>query len=320
MIIHQTENPGGWMPPEERTNEQQSMSDEFRTAIGSFKEVGEAVELPERALFHEMEIKHTGALLKRPWQVTGSCVGVGGMRSYSNAALGDAVYRGDHEIVNLQFPFSTYGVGRKLAGMRGKGSGSFGGAQSKAVQQYGINAIDHPKVPQPRIRGQWAQWTKSQELAWSHSSYWSVDYDEMYQDAIKQSITDVVRVDDTEELKQLLAQGYGVTLASSFGTRPRVRDGVLLGPWNGSWAHQMSCGGMWNHPRLGWIFVIDNQWGHAHGSCPELSKLGVEGSFWITEDTFASIIKRGEVFGHSATKGFPKKPIPWNEFAWKIEF
>lgn len=307
----------GWIPVESRTPEQLALTYEFNEFTQTFGDVGSSVDTPDRVIFEELEQKHLGEVLPRVWQVTGSCVGAGAAVAYSKAALGDAVFRGDAEEVSVPFPYATYGVGRQIAGMRGRGEGSFGAAQAKAVspEHFGMLHGNDERVPQPQIvAGNWLRWTKSQELMWSHPTAWPVSLSNLKPTAMAFGMHTVTRVTDTDQWVQLLAQGYGVTLASMFGTRPSVEGDVLIGRWNGSWSHQMSSSGYWKHSRHGRLFKIDNQWGpNAHGDCPTLKPLGCTGSFWMTEKDAERVVRTGEVFGHSATGGFPSHEGLWGD-------
>jgi hypothetical protein len=302
----------GWIPYAARTPEQQRLTDEWHESLPKFDDVCQVVDTPERVILHELEIRHTGALLPRIRQLTGSCVGCGGARSYTHAQIGDALLRGDAEEVKIPFPFATYGVGREIMGARGRGEGSFGGAQAQAIEKFGMLPWDSELATQPVIREGWATWTRDVELSWSHPSAWPKPRATVEAEAIKFSIQTVVKINDPDQAVTLLAQGYGITQASMFGTEPRVDDDVLVGRWNKEWAHQMSVGGYWKHPKHGLIFIIDNQWGDVHGQCPTLGKLGVNGSFWMLSSDFAKICKNDEVYGHSNTKGFPLRKFDWN--------
>jgi hypothetical protein len=227
---------------------------------------------------------------------------------------GDVVHRNDQEEVKIPFPFATYGKGRQLGGMRGKGDGSFGSAQSKAVNQWGMLPFDHPKVPQPENQNGWLIWNKSIEYQWSWPASWPLPESQLSGEAGKYRMQTISICQSSNDVMQLLAQGYGVTMASTFGTNPKVIEGYLIGSWNGSWAHQMSIGGYTKHPSQGYIFLIDNQWGaNAHPECPFLKSQGISGSFWITESTLRNVLSsRGaEVLGHSNTMGFPSRSLDW---------
>ncbi len=63
------------------------------------------------------------------------------------AQCGDVAVRGDREEIKQVHPLPTYGYGRKVGGMRGKGEGSFGAAQAKAVAEFGMLPFDDPRLP-----------------------------------------------------------------------------------------------------------------------------------------------------------------------------
>jgi len=295
---------GGWIPQERRTKEQMELTEAFAASVGVFSSVPKS--LPERVIFEETELKFWPELLPRVWQTTGSCVGAGAAAAYVHAAAMDYIYRDDQEAVKLSFPYYAYGIGRQIAGMNGRGEGSFGAAQAKAVEQYGMLPYDFVRMPQPQIRsGHWWKWTSSEEFAWSHPRVFPIPLTELRSASEPYRMHKVTRIQSPEQWKEALASGYSVTLASMFGTRNRVEHDVLLGRWNDSWAHQMSSSGYWEHPRLGLIFKIDNQWGPSfHGWCPTLKEFGVNGSFWMLAEDARKVCSRGEVFAHSHTGGF----------------
>lgn len=309
--------PRGWIPRQERTSHQMLMTREHDAATPTFGQVNAGLkDLPKRCLLYENEKKATGALLPRIRQYDGSCVGAAGGRSYAQTMCGDIVHRKTKEEVPLLFPWTTWGIGRQLANMRGRGAGSFGAAQAKAVstQGFGMNRADNPKLPQPKISKGWAGWSFDVERSYSWPPSWPVSKAELEQEANSHQMEYFARIKSLDELKQAFAQGYGVTCASMFGTRPRIENGRLVGRWNDSWAHQMSWSG-YDLDDAGRLFVPDdNQWGaEAHPSCPILSALGVFGSFWIPEDDVVKCIDRGEVFAHGNSEDWPVRELNWSE-------
>ena len=310
-----------WIPPEHRDIAQMRLTNEYHEEIGQWTDLAFAVDEPERVLDYEAELAVHGKLMPRPYQFSGSCVGVSWWRAYCNAIIGDILYRGDVEDVKLPFAFATYGVGRQLGGMRGKGEGSYGSAQARAGQEFGTLAIDHPGLPTPTITSKgWVKYSKSIELQWSFPTGWPIPREQLQPEAIKHKIGTATRLRSSADVVQAKAQGYGVTAASSFGTRgAKVTEGVLLAKWDGSWAHQMSIAGYWKHPKLGLIFPWDNQWDDTMGTCPELSKLNVNGSFWTRADVVDRVCQSGEVYAHTATGGFELKTIDWKNLGITYE-
>ena len=306
---------GGWIPFEERTFEQQVQSEAFCDATPAFGEVNRGVDIPKSALLFELELKANGGrLCNRIWQQEGSCVGAAGARAYTQSMCGDAVYRKTGEAIKDLFPWATWGIGRRYAGMNRRGAGSYGAAQAKAVAEWGMLAADNPKVPQPTNRDGWLVWSGKIELDYSYPRDWPVSESELAPDASDHQMGYVAQVRAWDDLLQALAQGYGVTVASMFGSRTAVREGFLIGEWNDSWAHQMSIAGYHEHPSLGQLILIDNQWGrNAHPECPFLSPKGIRGSFWIRKETMVRIMsgRDAEVFVHGNSEDWPGRALDW---------
>ena len=308
---------GGWIPPSRRTREQQRFAEEFAEEVGTFSQrmLG-SVKEPAMVFGPQLELELLGALLPRLWQVTGSCVGVGSGHACRMAACGDIFFREDYESLIINYPFAPYGVGRSYQ-WNNTGEGSFGSLQARAVKEFGTLPWDDDRVPKPTIRNGWAKWTKSQELSWSHPKAWPVPKSELEPDAQKYSIGTVAQVKTTGEAKQVLAQGYGLTIASMFGTRrSEVRGDVAIAERSASWAHQMAIDSYWVHPAYNLLFWVQNSWGPSpsiHTPCPTMGELGINGGFWITERTFADILddRDAECFAHSNTNGFPKQEFEW---------
>jgi len=314
----------GWLPYEDRNLLQRKITDRFHEQVGRYSLIGSTIEKPpERFIWAEQEQKIFGKLLPRCIQKSGCCVGAGSWVALLKSFFGDMVYRQDNDLMKPHFPWAPYGKGREIAGMRGPGEGSFGAAQAKAVDDdvLGLLPYDDSRFPQPKIRDDfWWHWDRSAEIKWSHPSSWPVAEREIAAEGKPFGCKDIVRVENAEQTVQLTAQGYGITVASMYGTRPRIKEGVLLGEWNDQWAHQMSLGGYWFHPKLGLIFIDDNQWskGAYNGlNCPTLAEFGSNGSTWCLEKDWNRRCKRGEVYAH-ASGGFPKREILWDD--WGIVF
>ena len=260
----------------------------------------------------DIEVEHDHTFIADGFSVH-NCVGVSGMRSGCHAQLGDVYLRGDNEEIKILFPFATYGRGRQIAGKRGPGSGSYGAAQAKAEEQFGVLPIDWEKAPKPTITDTgWIKYSKAIELSWSHPNSWPIPFAEVEAEANKNQIRTITRLRTPEEVCQSLAQCYGVTMAGDFGTNPRVEGDVLLGRRSTVWAHQQSVSGYWFHPTHGLIFLIDNQWLDVHGHDPGLYPLGVTGSYWILEKDMATELRTGEVYSRSNTEGFPLRRFDWS--------
>jgi hypothetical protein len=313
----------GWIPPEQRDEEQTRLTNEFHEQIRTFAAVAETTSVDEPdfvsipKLYHDKHQKPIPVI----WQTTGSCVGAGGGNCYIAAMFADVHFRGDSEEVKMPFFLYTYGIGRMLGGMRRRGSGSFGGAQARAAREYGILPVDFDGVPQPESRGRWLKYGQSTELEWSYSPRFPKDVDDLKAKSEPFAIENITKIESASEARQALAQGRPLTFASSFGASPRVVGDVSIGGWSRTWYHQMHGGSYLNHSdekirkRYGTLFGCQNQWGpRAHPRCPTASKWGQDGMFWIPERDFDRICQKGEVYAHSHTGGFPAREFKWTVF------
>lgn len=306
---------GGWIPFDARNFAQQALTVAHQSAVHVF--AAGASTLPETALLYDLELAATGALLNRIWQQAGSCVGASGARAYMQSACGDAV-RGSAESIYDICPWPTWGIGRRYAGMTRRGGGSFGAAQARACAQWGLLRADDSRLPQPKIKDGWLVWSEKIELDFSAVQYWPVGESVLAPDAGNAQVTYTAAINTTDELAAAIANGYGCTVASSFGTRATVRGGYLVGEWNDTWYHQMSIAGYHTHagnaglPKCR-LWAVDNQWGAAYHTCPALQQRGVSGSFWVTEQTMRKILahKHTEVYAHGNTEDFPARKIDW---------
>lgn len=316
-------NQCGWIPPQERTREQQRSVEEWHEQIGWFEDRATFIpnaELPRKVSYYHAEmLVNNGRLLNRPYQYTGSCVGVSGARAQSHAMMGDKLVRGNQERVFLPFPFATYGIGRELSGARSTGSGSYGKVQAEAANRFGMVDVDFEKVPQPTIKKGWAFYSRDIELSWSHPRAWPVPRSEMEAHANEHQTLFYARIRTLEGLIQAMAQMFGLTIAGNFGSRPRIEKGYLIADWNDSWAHQMSESAYDMDTPLGLLFTEDNQWNrNPYGAnCPTLGKIldkdgnNVEGSHHIRESVMERRIANSEVYAISDTEDFKPRKIDW---------
>lgn len=126
-------------------------------------------------------------------------------------------------------------------------------------------------------------------------------------------IETVSLVKTPEEARDLVYNGYGLTIASSFGFASK-RDKNGISRRSGSWNHQMSIVGMddtkQRHSEC--LFLIQNSWGSHWISGPKFPEDQPEGSFWTTASILHGMIKDGECWVFSGAKGFPSKNLDWS--------
>lgn len=306
-----TPYPTGWIPFHERTDEQNTAHAKAVGAMPPFAVYGTAADV-KRVCLWEASKRMGKGFLKYNWQVTGSCVGAGGGNCLKTLAAVEIAFGAEpEEFAEVWWPL-TYGISRKLAGMSGRGEGSLGSSYAQAARDFGFVRAGIDGAPDLPEKDGWLQVSRQVELEWSageaHESKWK-------DKARVHLVGTVAQVRTADEAAAAIRDAKApLTLASMFGLggmvpSPRGTPPVRLGEWTGSWAHQMFCDEWWEHPELGELFRIGNNWGPgAHGSAT-----GDEppGGFYVTKSTFDRICRQGEVFAFSRFAGFPARDWPW---------
>jgi hypothetical protein len=126
--------------------------------------------------------------------------------------------------------------------------------------------------------------------------------------AQKHQIQTVSNIQSVEEARDALANGYGLSVCSSYGFSNKRNDKGISNV-SGSWAHCMAwiaCDDTGSEP----LFLVQNSWGKWNGGGhPDWGKIP-DGSFLITADVAAGMIRGGGAFAFSAFDGFPPQKLP----------
>jgi intein/homing endonuclease len=121
-------------------------------------------------------------------------------------------------------------------------------------------------------------------------------------------IKTVSNIRTIEEARDALANGYGVNVCSGYGFS-RTRDNKGIARPSGGWSHSMAwtaCDDTGSEP----LFLVQNSWGKWNdGGHPDWGKIP-DGSFLITADVAAGMLKGGGSFTFSAFDGFPLQKLP----------
>ncbi len=125
----------------------------------------------------------------------------------------------------------------------------------------------------------------------------------------KNLVKTVSQINTIEELRDALANGYGVAVCSGQGFSS-TRDANGYARASGSWSHCMCIGGCddtGSEPG----FLVINSWGETWISGP-MPKWGPipKGSFMAHADVIARMIRGGGTFAFSAFDGFPPQKLP----------
>lgn len=243
--------------------------------------------------------------------ISSNCVGAGGGNVLATLSFGDALLRGDPERCIVPFWLLPYGRSRYYMGDRGEGEGSTGSTFARAAREDGTLDAKAAGLP-PFTNTDGLVWGSRVELKWSDGD--NPDTMRLLPESRQHLVKTTAQCKSADDVRQAIINGYPCTCASSWGGGMKCpTDGnpaVLLNRRSGSWSHQMSIQNWWEHPSLGEIFWIQNQWGlGAHGSDPAG---GPGGGFWVKKGEIDWICRdEGEVYAFSQFEGFPSNVIPW---------
>lgn len=308
----------GWVPPEDRSVKSQKIHEDYIwdtpiveevfTSAGSNKDRPRNWQVVKMAIDKGLvpsEFVRNGQF-KNIAQIIGSCVGFGAGNMLLWSSLLDAIIRNQPERILVPFVPYHYGRGRMHSGIPGKGSGSFGSGQAKALQLDGYLAFDMESLPKVNFADS-IYWTERVEYDWSDGR---AIPDEWVTKGREHLVPTVARLTNTDHARQLADNYYVFTIASSWGGRMQcpVKDGVLLNQHVGTWQHQMWVLDYIEHPRLGTLWWVGNNWRYPHGKDPggewDGNTGAPEGGFYITDKDLAWIISKQDSFAFADPTGF----------------
>lgn len=302
----------GRIAPADMSEDQKKADALAKENFVEFKLVGEANEPKDRAFLWDFSKKaNNGKHFEAFYQQTGSCVGNGVGQAMWYLQAVESIRLGDAELVKLPFWLLPYGRSRYIAGMHGRGEGSFGSAAAEAMRVDGTMEADLEGLPQPTSSGG-LTWGSKAEMEWSDGG---AIKDKWLSISRKHLVKSAAQIKSGKDAREALLNYYPLTIASMFGTSPLVvkavgTPAVRLAKRNDSWGHQMCVIGVVNHPEFGWIFYVLNSWGTTvHGEpCGNYGEPA--GGFWITEADMDWIC-RDECFAYSQFDGFPTQSVSW---------
>jgi hypothetical protein len=302
----------GWVPFEERTDEQNEIHNAAVAKMPAFGLVGEVPPVGTKILLtdywkHPDTVEQLGFAFLGWHQFSGSCVGVGGGNILQTTNILDALLRGQPERIGLIAWAYNYGRSRLLAGMRGQGEGSMGATFAKSASEDGSLFWDKTLgLPDFKVADQLTI-GKSQELIWSDGNHAS----QALRNEAKPHKFSSAPVNSGPQVRDAIVNGYGCTRAFGKFANPgtaTVKHGALIGSYNGRGGHQEGWVGYWNHPDLGELIYEMNQWGaDVYGTDPGG---GAKGGLWLPLDLVHNECQSqySEVYAFSSFEGYPAQP------------
>lgn len=237
-------------------------------------------------------------------QAIGDCVSFGAAHAVDHTYCTEIVVKGDlEEWVALTSTEDIYGGSRIYIGngQLGYGDGSIGAWAAKYVNQYGTlirikyNNDDLSKYSGDRAR------------RWGNPGAGTPKY--LLDISRQHKINTVSLVQTYEEVRDAIANGYAVTIASNQGfASTRDKDG-FLSP-RGSWPHQMCLIGVDDQFSRKGVLCL-NSWPYSWVSGPTRYNMP-PGSFWIDANVLEDrMLSQGDSWAFSDRTGFPAKKLNW---------
>lgn len=198
-----------------------------------------------------------------------------------------------------------YGGSRVVVGngRLGNGDGSLGVWAAKWVSEYGtLVRKDYGEFDLTTYSGPRAK-------SWGYRGF---PKNEVMKYCKEYPVQTVSRVSTYEEARDLLANGYPVTIAGTLGFS-NIRDEDGFSRPSGSWAHMMflaavddvgvDCKGGRHRPGV----LVINSWGKWNGGPKRLGQ--PDGSFWISPEDLNRYFRNGDCWAYSDFKGYESKKI-----------
>jgi hypothetical protein len=315
-----TTPPLGYIIEEDRTPAQQRSHENIVNTMQRFQITAAPHRGPVKVQLTKLwkdsrVVGDVGFAFNRFRQITGSCVGAGGGQAlFTLGAVQRCLPGGATKAFIPFWPFN-YGRSRAIGGDRGPGEGSLGSWFAQTVAKEGIIGIHEAGLP-TFDRGDGLALTESQEMAWSDgaSSLVTAFLDE----ARPHPVGTAAPMRSTDDMRAAILNGYPGTFACDrfIGKAAIVgsgADAVCVGKWDGQGGHQQSFHDYWDHPTLGPLFGILNNWsGDTYpadpGGLPTCA-------CWVKEVDVAEAMRyHAEVYAFSHLSWFPAQPavLDWS--------
>lgn len=298
----------GWIPPEERTKEQEKTHELLVSSMPSFELKG-SWKAKEKVFFWDASKAVTGKHLKTFNQNVGSCTGQGkAMVEWYLMCL--EVLRGDPEQVIMPYEPYGYAQGRVCAGISGDQDGGLGSGTAEAARKYGVLRSDLQGLPKWNESEDTIDWPGEVDKSWGRrgaEQKWVTE-------GVKHLVKTTALISSADRAAEALQNGYPITIASNWGGHmddvplagtPQVR----LNKRVTTWMHQMCVIGWWDHPTLKEIYYVQNSWSARRHGTPVNGE--PPGGFWIDKNNMNYILRQGDSYAFSTFDGFPADTIPW---------
>ena len=254
----------------------------------------------KRILLYEFIRKASNGKYPKRKQTIGDCVAQGAAYAVDAVKSVDIVLKKEfEEWVDETATEDIYAGSRvQIGGGRISGDGSIGGWAAKYVNEYG--ALPRGKYGNVDL----STYSGSKARKWGARGAGVPK--SLIPTAKKHPILTVSLVKTYEEVRDLIANGYAVTIASMQGFSSK-RDSEGFAKPQGSWAHQMSILAVDDEYKRPGV-LVQNSWGRWNSGPKRHNQ--PDGSFWVdAEEIERRILSKGDSWAFSSYEGFKPKSL-----------
>jgi len=254
----------------------------------------------KRVLLYDFIRKASNGQYPNRKQTIGDCVAHGAAYAVDAVKSVDIILKNEfEEWVEETATEDIYAGSRvQIGGGRIRGDGSIGAWAARYVNEYG--ALPRGKYGNVDL----TTYSGSKARSWGRGGAGVPK--SLIPTAKKHPIQTVSKVTTYEEVRDLIANGYAVTIASMQGFSSK-RDSEGFAKPQGSWAHQMSILAVDDEYKRPGV-LVQNSWG-TWNSGPKRHDQP-NGSFWVdAEEIERRILKKGDSWAFSGYEGFKPREL-----------
>lgn len=254
----------------------------------------------KKVLLYDFIRKASNGEYPKRKQTIGDCVAHGAAYAVDAVKSVDIILKNEfEEWVEETATEDIYAGSRvQIGGGRIRGDGSIGAWAARYVNEYG--ALPRGKYGNVDL----TTYSGSKARSWGRGGAGVPK--SLIPTAKKHPIQTVSQVTTYEEVRDLIANGYAVTIASMQGFSSK-RDSEGFARPQGSWAHQMSILAVDDEYKRPGV-LVQNSWG-TWNSGPKRHDQP-NGSFWVdAEEIERRILKKGDSWAFSGYEGFKPREL-----------
>jgi hypothetical protein len=254
----------------------------------------------KRVLLYDFIRKASNGQYPKRKQTIGDCVAHGAAYAVDAVKSVDIILKNEfEEWVEETATEDIYAGSRvQIGGGRIRGDGSIGAWAARYVNEYG--ALPRGKYGNVDL----TTYSGSKARSWGRGGAGVPK--SLIPTAKKHPIQTVSKVTTYEEVRDLITNGYAVTIASMQGFSSK-RDSEGFAKPQGSWAHQMSILAVDDEYKRPGV-LVQNSWG-TWNSGPKRHDQP-NGSFWVdAEEIERRILKKGDSWAFSGYEGFKPREL-----------